>query len=101
MATPIIIENLTKRFGTKTVLERVNLHIAAGELFFLLGPSGCGKTTLLRAVAGLNEPDEGRDTTETGVPIRADGAHFSAESATWFWDTWLAGQVGAAFAPAS
>jgi len=60
MATPIIIENLTKRFGTKTVLERVNLHIAAGELFFLLGPSGCGKTTLLRAVAGLNEPDEGR-----------------------------------------
>ncbi len=46
-------------------------------------------------------PDEARDTTETGTPIRADGAHFSSDSATWFWNTWLAGQMGAAFAPAS
>ncbi len=60
MPVPITIEKLTKRFGEKTVLDRIELQIAAGELFFLLGPSGCGKTTLLRAVAGLNEPDEGR-----------------------------------------
>ena len=60
MPVPITIEKLTKRFGAKTVLDRIELQIAAGELFFLLGPSGCGKTTLLRAVAGLNEPDEGR-----------------------------------------
>jgi iron(III) transport system ATP-binding protein len=60
MPVPITIEKLTKRFGTKTVLDRIDLRIAAGELFFLLGPSGCGKTTLLRAVAGLNEPDDGR-----------------------------------------
>ncbi len=60
MPIPITIERLTKRFGAQTVLDGIDLRIAAGELFFLLGPSGCGKTTLLRAVAGLNEPDEGR-----------------------------------------
>ena len=60
MPVPITIEKLTKRFGENAVLKGVDVRIAAGELFFLLGPSGCGKTTLLRAVAGLNEPDEGR-----------------------------------------
>ena len=52
MSVPITIEKLTKRFGDRTVLDGIDLNIAAGELFFLLGPSGCGKTTLLRAVAG-------------------------------------------------
>ncbi len=60
MPVPIAIEKLTKRFGTKTVLDGIDIQIGSGELFFLLGPSGCGKTTLLRGVAGLNEPDEGR-----------------------------------------
>ena len=60
MPVPIAIEKLTKRFGAHTVLKGIDLRIGAGELFFLLGPSGCGKTTLLRAVAGLNDPDEGR-----------------------------------------
>lgn len=60
MPVPITIEKLTKRFGEHTVLKSIDVRIGAGELFFLLGPSGCGKTTLLRAVAGLNEPDEGR-----------------------------------------
>ena len=60
MPVPVTIENLTKRFGDHTVLNRIGVEIAAGEIFFLLGPSGCGKTTLLRAVAGLNDPDEGR-----------------------------------------
>ncbi|MDD3604209.1 MAG: ABC transporter ATP-binding protein [Kiritimatiellae bacterium] len=60
MPVPITIEKLTKRFVAKTVLRDIDVQIAAGEIFFLLGPSGCGKTTLLRAVAGLNDPDEGR-----------------------------------------
>ena len=60
MPVSITIEKLTKRFGAQTVLQDISVQIAAGELFFLLGPSGCGKTTLLRAVAGLNEPEEGR-----------------------------------------
>jgi iron(III) transport system ATP-binding protein len=60
MPVPVRIEHLVKRFGKHTVLDDIDLSIGAGELFFLLGPSGCGKTTLLRAIAGLNEPDGGR-----------------------------------------
>jgi iron(III) transport system ATP-binding protein len=56
----IVIENLTKRFGGFLALDRIELTIRSGELFFLLGPSGCGKTTLLRHIAGFYEPDEGR-----------------------------------------
>ena len=38
-------------------------------------------------------------TTPDGVEIRADGAHFDSDSAAWFWNTWLAGQLGASFPP--
>ncbi len=55
----IRIEQLTKRFGTVTALQHLDLTIAPGELFFLLGPSGCGKTTLLRSLAGFYIPEEG------------------------------------------
>ncbi|MDB6095422.1 MAG: spermidine/putrescine transporter ATP-binding protein [Verrucomicrobia bacterium] len=55
----IRIQNLTKRFGTVTALQHLDLTINPGELFFLLGPSGCGKTTLLRSLAGFYIPDEG------------------------------------------
>ncbi len=55
----IRIENIVKNFGNVTALDKINLHIKAGELFFLLGPSGCGKTTLLRLLAGFYQPDEG------------------------------------------
>jgi iron(III) transport system ATP-binding protein len=55
----IRIQQLTKRFGTVTALQNLDLTIDPGELFFLLGPSGCGKTTLLRSLAGFYLPDEG------------------------------------------
>jgi len=55
----IVVQRLTKRFGTTVVLNDINLRIERGELFFLLGPSGCGKTTLLRHIAGFYKPDEG------------------------------------------
>lgn len=51
---------ITKRFGKVTALNNVSLEIAPGELFFLLGGSGCGKTTLLRCIAGLETPTEGK-----------------------------------------
>lgn len=84
MPVPITIEKLTKRFGTQVVLQDISVRIAAGELFFLLGPSGCGKTTLLRAVAGLNEPDEGRilagdrDVTHLPPHVRDMGMVFQS-----------------------
>ncbi len=56
----ITIENLVKRFGEHTALDRVTFRVEAGEIFFLLGPSGCGKTTLLRTIAGFYMPDSGR-----------------------------------------
>lgn len=68
----ITVENLSKNFGEVKALDRVNLRVRQGELFFLLGPSGCGKTTLLRHIAGFYTPEEGRilfdDEDVTRVP---------------------------------
>ena len=55
----ITIRGLTKRFEQHVVLQDLSLTIADGSFFTLLGPSGCGKTTLLRCIAGFNEPDGG------------------------------------------
>ncbi|KRO87446.1 MAG: ABC transporter ATP-binding protein [Rhodobacter sp.] len=58
---PIIeVRNLVKRFGeTAIAVNDVSLDIYEGEFFALLGPSGCGKTTLLRMLAGFENPSEG------------------------------------------
>jgi multiple sugar transport system ATP-binding protein len=59
MQTPIIIKNLTKKFGDVVAVNDVSLTIEPGTFLTLLGPSGCGKTTLLRCISGLEDPDEG------------------------------------------
>jgi spermidine/putrescine transport system ATP-binding protein len=50
---------VTKRFGSLTAVNAVNLKVRKGEFLSLLGPSGCGKTTSLRMIAGFERPDEG------------------------------------------
>ena len=62
-------EAVSKRFGNFAAVERLSLDIPEGEFFALLGPSGCGKTTLLRMLAGFEQPSEGR--------ILLDGADLS------------------------
>lgn len=56
----ISLDVVTKRFGATTAVDAVSLDIQPGEFFSLLGPSGCGKTTLLRIIAGFEQPDKGR-----------------------------------------
>jgi ABC-2 type transport system ATP-binding protein len=60
---PIIqTRDLTKRFGTLTAVDRLNLTVAPGEIFGLVGPDGAGKTTTLRMLCGLMDPTEGSAT---------------------------------------
>ena len=55
----IKLEHITKRFGDVVAVDDVNLEIHDQEFVVFVGPSGCGKTTTLRAIAGLEAPDEG------------------------------------------
>jgi multiple sugar transport system ATP-binding protein len=57
--TNITINHLTKRFGDVVAVDDFSMTIRPGEFLTLLGPSGCGKTTLLRCIAGLEDPDGG------------------------------------------
>ncbi len=59
-SAPIIaLSNITKSFGTYQALKGITFDIARGEFFSLLGASGCGKTTLLRILAGIEDPTTG------------------------------------------
>jgi ABC-2 type transport system ATP-binding protein len=55
----ITISNLTKRFGTITAVDGLNLEVGWGEIFGLLGPNGAGKTTTVNILSTLLAPDEG------------------------------------------
>jgi sn-glycerol 3-phosphate transport system ATP-binding protein len=55
----IVLKELTKTWGTTTVVDRISFRVKAGTFAVLLGPSGCGKSTTLRMLAGLDEPTSG------------------------------------------
>ncbi|WP_105629339.1 aliphatic sulfonates ABC transporter ATP-binding protein [Cronobacter malonaticus] len=57
--TPLLLEGVTKRYGAKTILNALDLHIPAGQFVAVVGRSGGGKSTLLRLLAGLETPDGG------------------------------------------
>jgi spermidine/putrescine transport system ATP-binding protein len=59
MNNVIELNNIHKNYGAQTVLRDINLHIQRGEFITLLGPSGCGKTTILRLIAGFEQPSQG------------------------------------------
>jgi putative spermidine/putrescine transport system ATP-binding protein len=80
----LTFENIEKRFGSVIAVRDVNLHLPDGKFVCFLGPSGCGKTTLLRLVAGLEIPSNGRillddrDITEKPAHKRNFGMVFQS-----------------------
>ncbi len=81
-------DNVAKRFGTFTAVERTSFQIARGEFLAIMGSSGCGKTTTLRMLAGLDAPSEGE--------IRLSGKRLN-DLPTWQRDTPMVWQSLALF----
>jgi putative spermidine/putrescine transport system ATP-binding protein len=84
--------------GTRA-LEPVTLDIARGETVVLLGPSGCGKTTLLRIIAGIEQPDRGgrirfNDADVTAVPIERRNVGMVFQSYALFPNMTVAENIG-------
>ena len=84
----LVLENVSKSFGTVEAVRHVSMEIEAGEFVALMGPSGCGKTTTLRMIAGLDAPSTGE--------IRLDGVRMN-EVKPWRRDTPLVWQSFALF----
>ena len=64
--SPIVVDDVWKRYGTVTALEGASLRVACGSTLGLVGPNGAGKSSLLRLLCGMARPDEGS--------VRLDGA---------------------------
>jgi len=91
------IRNVTRRFGTLEAVKDVCISIEAGEFFTLLGPSGCGKTTILRMIAGFDEPDDGEILLDgkslAGVPPEKRPLHTVFQSYALFPHMTVAGNI--------
>lgn len=62
-------EQISKTYGTRKVLDRVSLYLEAGQKLGVIGVNGTGKSTLLRILAGAEEPDEGRVSRDPNVRL--------------------------------
>ena len=67
----VVCSGLTKRYGSLTALDHVDLHLDSGRIIGLLGPNGSGKTTLIKTLAGLLRPTDG-SARIAGLPIGTD-----------------------------
>lgn len=70
------VKNLTKSFGSRVILDNVNLTVKDGEILSIVGPSGAGKTTLLRCITGLEKADSGQFLID-GQPFDPQGTEES------------------------
>jgi ABC-2 type transport system ATP-binding protein len=69
----LVVNHLTKRFGTRTAFSEVSFEVARGEVFGFLGPNGAGKTTTVRTLGTLIAPTSG-SATVAGVPLSAENS---------------------------
>ncbi|HEY2849907.1 MAG TPA: ATP-binding cassette domain-containing protein, partial [Gemmatimonadaceae bacterium] len=67
----IRLTRLSKKYGTFTAVNEIDLHVPAGELFGFVGPNGAGKTTTLRMIAGILKPTGGK-VEIAGIDIAKD-----------------------------
>ncbi len=81
-------KELTKVFGSKTAVDRVNLHLEKGHVYAMLGPNGSGKTTWMKMAAGLIKPTSGQVLFE-GAPVSIESrrhvAYMSTEPYFYAW----------------
>ena len=98
-AVGVKVDDLSKNYGTATVLKNVSFDVEPGEIFVLMGPSGSGKSVLLRHIAGLERPDLGHGhrrrqrprargdprarAHRPRLPGRAPSSTRSASTTTW------------------
>ncbi|MEU8615657.1 ATP-binding cassette domain-containing protein [Actinoplanes sp. NPDC048791] len=73
MTAPVEARRLTKRYGTLTAVDSLDLRVEAGEVYGFLGPNGAGKTTTLRMLLGLIRPSSGEVRLFGRAPGRLDG----------------------------
>src|SRR5262245_53760488 len=92
------VKGLSKQFGNTSVLEDISFDISNGETLVLLGASGSGKTTILRIIAGLEQPKtgrvilHGRDVTD--LPARERGVGVIFQSSALFPKMTVAQNIG-------
>ena len=89
MATAILTEGLTKRYGETLALDALDLNVAPGEVYGYLGPNGAGKTTTIRLLLALHRPTAGRaelfgiDAWEDPVGAHRRLAYVAGEPFLW------------------